>query len=310
MKKLLIITFILSSILLVGCGKQSGNVTMSKAEYDKIIDEINNAEELSPTPTPTSVPDVSEEPSETELENVEDSAEVSGDNKPTINTEELTEITFHNPDVTFMVPSFLEEWPTKNFHDNDGGYCDWENKDRVTSVTIESAYSYEEDEINLATGEPIQYNENYLDSNAEVIEWSDENSLFKIHARDNEGFDVFSSVYRGDGYKLFVKIICIASEEDIYSPVFDTISGQLPQINVEITGYSEERIIELCQKKIGSPLAAVDHYDDNGNPVVHCFEMVQDEDGYHQATWAWIVVNPKTLEAVDDILGEPIDLVN
>lgn len=301
MKKTIVITLIISTALLSGCGKTPDEAAVT--ENEKII------EEATPTPTPVETQGQQVELEENEFDS-EKLEEESEETETIMDLENLTEVTFHNPDVTFQVPAFLEDWPSKNFNDNAGGYCEWKNQDRVTSVTIESAYSYEEDEIDLATGEPIQYNENYLDGNAEVIEWSDENSLFKIHARDNEGFDVFSAVYRGNGYKLFVKIFCIALDEDIYSPVFDKISEQLPQIKVEITGYSEEKIVELCQKKVGSPLATVDHYDDNGNPVVHCFEMVQDEDGYHQATWAWIVVNPKTLEAVDDISGEKIDLLN
>lgn len=71
---------------------------------------------------------------------------------------------------------------------------------------------------------------------------------------------------------------------------------------------SDDEILEKCKSYTGAPYAEVDRYEDDGiTVVVHCFEIVKDEDGLHTATIDWISVNKYTGDA-ENIMGETFNL--
>lgn len=80
------------------------------------------------------------------------------------------------------------------------------------------------------------------------------------------------------------------------------------EVETEIFMYDEDTICRACKKYTGSPIVGIDHYD-NGKPVVHCYEIViDDEEGNgHTATSDWLTVDPETMIATD-ILEQYVDL--
>lgn len=63
--------------------------------------------------------------------------------------------------------------------------------------------------------------------------------------------------------------------------------------------YSEEMILEILGKDYEPPFHCVmDHIDEEGNYVIHIYEVVDNIEESHTATVDWITVNPDTGEAV------------
>ncbi|WP_029324723.1 SH3 domain-containing protein [Butyrivibrio sp. AE3004] len=71
---------------------------------------------------------------------------------------------------------------------------------------------------------------------------------------------------------------------------------------------SDEEILRRAKIRSGAPLAQLDGIDEDGNIVIHLYEVItnEGEDG-HTATWDWYYINPNTLKGTD-FLGEPVDL--
>ena len=67
---------------------------------------------------------------------------------------------------------------------------------------------------------------------------------------------------------------------------------------------------ELCMAATnycGAPICEVDHEDDDGNVIIHCYEIVDNGDEIHTATVDWLTVNPFTTEATN-FMGETVYL--
>ena len=89
-----------------------------------------------------------------------------------------------------------------------------------------------------------------------------------------------------------------------YVPAIEIICEAIRNANPVPQVIDEETILAECQKRYGSPLVEIDRYIDRYKPVVHCYEEVVNEDESHLATWGWVVVDPFTGDAYDDITFE------
>lgn len=248
--------------------------------FKKKLDQASEAAETTPTPTPTAVP--TPEPT------------------PTANSpEELEYIEQHFDilDIDLPVPEWVKEW---------GDYQEDQQSGRVVygSYSIEHEITISaflaDDGIDDLTGEPVVYDEYYFDDAdpKDIVSWSDENGLFKIH-HSSDDLETFVADYRDPDYSVWVKIHCPTEEADKYEEVLNHICEAAMSVSPDPQLISEEEIVEFIQKKYGSPLAEIDHYE-GYKPVVHLYELVDDGYESHSATWGWVTVDPITGMAIDD----------
>ena len=69
------------------------------------------------------------------------------------------------------------------------------------------------------------------------------------------------------------------------------------------TSIVEDDILEKAKQLSGAPCAEVDSVTEDGLPVIHLYEDLED----HVATYDWYTVNPDTLMG-ENMMGEQIDL--
>lgn len=71
---------------------------------------------------------------------------------------------------------------------------------------------------------------------------------------------------------------------------------------------STDEILRRAKARSGAPMAELDSTDENGDLVIHLYEVVTYEgEGSHTSTWDWYYINPTTLKGTD-FMGDPVDL--
>lgn len=101
------------------------------------------------------------------------------------------------------------------------------------------------------------------------------------------------------------EVYYIYGEDEMFPEFYLYMEQNMGAIEVQLVSYDTEIPDEdklnldeemiLAQYPVTRPFHAdVDHYDDEGNPVVHLYEVVVNEDESHTATADWISVNPDT----------------
>lgn len=306
MKKFVSVCLVIAcvSVLLSACGSIANNTEMSREDHEKPLEmgkENNN--------------DISDRKSSNEAS--KRSTEESNGFKPV----DIDQIDFENgdwialdfkhPDVQLVAPSYVNDWPVKDFdiQTSMSHSAIYRNTDTITDgqlngVMIRISANYSDEP------EP-KYKKEMFDKpdslGGETLEWSFEDHLFKKHHRYN-GNDSFTCYYTPEGYKLEVYIQAPTEEIEKYRDDFLIMAEQLRNAPIDVEEpLSEELIIEKCRAYYDSPYAEIDHYNDDGSFVVHCYEIVDDGQETHMATWGWIVVDPKKKTTYDDITMEPIE---
>lgn len=204
-------------------------------------------------------------------------------------------------DVDLPYPSFVEEWGDVVIFQRSGSVHASAETGEYFSLTA----FLPEDQINPMTGEPIEYNRYFFDDTdpENVLEWSDEDDFFRIHA-SVEGIDTFMAVYHGEDCSMTCKLMGPTEEAQTYEESFDYICEAMMNAEPNPQVISEEEIIKYVQGIYKSPCADVDHYENGYMPVIHLYEEVENPEESHIATWGWVMVNPVTGEAIDQITYE------
>lgn len=74
--------------------------------------------------------------------------------------------------------------------------------------------------------------------------------------------------------------------------------------DVAIAAWTYDELCELAANYSGAPICEVDSVDDNGNVLIHCYEIVDNgEDDVHTATVDWLTVDPYSTETTN-LMGE------
>lgn len=282
--------FILLSICLtlVGC---STNSTDTSSEITSVIAEDT------PTPTSTTTPT----PKASATKPITDPTTTV---KPTPTPEPLKELSTMHFDVLDIDLPYLKSFDTDNVYsyiDQIHGYTGFDDDKNNIHCEI-SAYLLGDD-INMLTDEPNEYNEYFFEGDTSVVkEWEDVNKVFTIHAQA-ANLDTVICINRNNNCHIYYKLMIPSDEYSSYVPTIDYIFDVIKNIQPNPQVIDEETIVKECQKRYGSPLAEIDHYQDI-NPVVHCYEFVEDGDDSHFATWGWAVVDPVTGAAYDSMTLE------
>lgn len=106
--------------------------------------------------------------------------------------------------------------------------------------------------------------------------------------------------------------IQIAGDES-YVPDPDDYAGGLEYGGVEVeefagdvvmAAWTYDELCELAANYSGAPICEVDSVDENGNVLIHCYEIVDNgEDDVHTATVDWLTVDPYSTETTN-LMGE------
>lgn len=269
-------------ITLVGCGTnpKTESITESASVATEDTSDIIPTPTSTPTPTPTETP------------------------TPTPTPEPLIDLSTMHFDVLDIDLPYLTSFDSEDVHswlDQVNGYAGFDDDNNNIHCEI-GAYLLGDD-ISVLTDAPFEYNEYFFEGDTSVVkEWEDIDNVFTIHAQ-TEGFDTVMCINRNDNCKVSYKLMIPSEEYSKYVPTIEYICETIKNIHPNPQVIDEETIVTECQKRYGSPLAEIDHYQD-GKPVVHCYEFVENEDESHFATWGWAVVDPVTGEAYDDITYE------
>ena len=70
---------------------------------------------------------------------------------------------------------------------------------------------------------------------------------------------------------------------------------------------TEDSILNLVSYYMNAPIIEIDGYDGN-IMIVHLYEIVDNGDEVHQATWDWLWIDTETLYA-ENVAGTTIDLL-
>lgn len=71
---------------------------------------------------------------------------------------------------------------------------------------------------------------------------------------------------------------------------------------------TEEDILEICRNYSGAPIVEIDHTEENGTIVyVHCYEIVENDEEGHTATWDWITIDT-IAEKGTDMMGNEFNI--
>ncbi len=280
-----------TAFVLSGCAQTS-------QEPEKVEETV---ETPTPSPTPTETP--TSTPTPTPAQETE-STETSHPDEVEVNLEsgDWKLVDLKDPDVQIAVPTIVNDWE---------------------QIVGDGEHSYDFDGPNFVhlrvdayiTGEPEpEYPEEYVkmfdNEIAETIDWSYKDHLFiKYSHNKSKDLDLLYAAYYPGNCEMTCSFSLPPEETEKYKPYFDAMVRFMTEEAVANTDshMTEDEIVEKVKKKVGSPLAEIDQYDDDGKFTIHCYENVNNGDEYHTATWAWIVVDPNNRTAYDDITMEPVD---
>ena len=77
--------------------------------------------------------------------------------------------------------------------------------------------------------------------------------------------------------------------------------------DVAMAAWTYDELCVAAANYSGAPISEVDHEDEDGNIIIHCYEIVDNGDEVHTATVDWLTVDPFTTEATN-VLGETVYL--
>ncbi len=289
MKRTYILIGLLISVILCGCASGGQNVQLSREDYEKLLEMAERATEPDSTTTDKSTPTPTPTPTE------------SPEETPDSEENEYVDVHFDVLDIDLPFPKWVEEWDN-GYYAQEYGDISFDNG-AGQSVTI-SAF-LPDDGIDIMTGEPVSYDEYFFDDAGPeaIVDWSDVDNLFKIHASVN-GLDTFMSVYHIPEYHYTIKMTCPTEMVEKYQTAFDHVCEAVKEVEPNPQVISEEDIIKYCQEKYQSPLVEIDRYEEGYKPIVHLYEYVEDGEESHTATWGWVKVDPVTGEATDEMTYE------
>lgn len=318
MKKSVLTVSILGLIIsmnLTGCAQGAQNapasteanqeeqveISQTKDEND-VASQVNN--EGSEQPDDEIVENSEEEKKKTDsmddsLNN--DYADATDSDNSADDSSDYTMLKFDVLGVELPYPNWVGDWNEIEVTQRYGScYCD---SGEGESFALDAFLAG--DGISPETGEPVVYDENYFDDtdHEDILEWSDEDNFFKTHALA-DGFDTFMGIYHMPEYNISCKMTCKTDDAAKYEKAFKYICNAIKEVEPQMNVISERDIVEYVQKIYKSPIAAVDHYENGYMPVVHLYEIVENPEESHTATWGWVMVDPVTGEAVDEITYE------
>lgn len=93
---------------------------------------------------------------------------------------------------------------------------------------------------------------------------------------------------------------------DYYSGGLEYGGGEVEELagDVAIAAWTYDELCELAANYSGAPICEVDSVDENGNVLIHCYEIVDNgEDDVHTATVDWLTVDPYSTETTN-LMGE------
>lgn len=196
----------------------------------------------------------------------------------------------------------FENWPYDMRHFASKGIVK-SAEDGKSSSLVEIDWIYRNDE----TLQRKEYRHNpqvfgTYRSSGEYYYGKDEKLLYQKFKTDNSSGEVYY-IYGEDD---------IVPEYYLYIDQNQGILAELVSYDAEMPdadklNLDEERILE--QFSYDPPFHVdIDHYDDEGNAVVHVYEVVENEDESHTATSDWITVNPDTGIGVN-FYDEIVDII-
>lgn len=318
MKKSVLAVSILGLIAVMnmaGCGQSVQNVPASTETKREEQVEASQTEDENDVATQVNNED-SEQPDAEIAENSEeenkktdsmddslnnDYSDVTDSDNSSDDSNDYTMLKFDVLGVELPCPKWVGDWGKIEVTQRYGScYCD---SGEGESFALDAFLAG--DGISLETGEPVVYDENFFDDTdpEDILEWSDEDNFFKIHALVR-GFDTFMCIYHMPEYNMSCKMTCKSDDAMKYEKAFDYICKAIKEAEPQMNVISERDIVEYVQKIYKSPIAAVDHYENGYMPVVHLYEVVENPEESHTATWGWVMVDPVTGEAVDEITYE------
>lgn len=215
--------------------------------------------------------------------------------------EDYLSLHFDVLNVDLPLPKWVAEWNEPTVYQRTGT-ADFASADG--EYVAVSAF-LTGDGLSPETGEPEVYDDYFFDDVGpdNVIDWSDKDGFFKIHAV-NSGFDTFMCVYHLPEYTISCKMTCKSENVARYEEAFDFVGEAIKKAEAVPQTISDEDITKHLQRIYPSPRAEVDHYEDGYKKVFHMYDIMENPDESHTVTYGWVIVDPITGEAIDMITYE------